>query len=265
MQVADLTATLTITKRYKVRGTFPWLALVGTWIVALTIAVIATCGCVRPFDTIPTRDAQMSRAVQLNVICGNFDAMFTADKLKLGGQSGSGVIVGPHRILTAAHVPSCEKKGHAAIMFAKLGGSWRFVTLERSYKPNRDIASVYVEQDTGFPPIAFRSSVMTNENVCAAFAFPVAHYDCGAFERYIPPEEGVNSELAIPVVPGNSGSGLFDREGDLVGIIAAQRLCHTNVTITFNAGTGDVGVETEPIGGPDCDGMASMLDGEVTP
>lgn len=249
----------------KTKGVFRWVALLGSWAFVAGLALLAMC-CAPALSRIPAQPDQMSRAVELRVVCGSFANLLSDKPGKIGiaQGSGSGVVVGPHKILTASHVPTCNDTGDVSMTWARLGGAWVPVTVARSYMPERDIAELYVPVNTGFAPIAYRGSVMEHESLCAAFAFPMPHYDCGSFKGYREPVGGIEGILAIPVVAGNSGSGLFDRQGALVGIIAAQALCHVEVSITIDD-EGQIVPEVDAVGGPDCDGYASMLGTVVQP
>lgn len=264
---------------FKVRGPAFWITTaLGALNTVLIIFVLALLMCCAPnLSRIPERTEQQSRAVELRVLCGSFTNIIETQSgsIEMKFAAGSGVIVGPHRILTAAHVPACSD-GRVGIVWARLGatvvdlGKWTPVSVDHYYTPDRDIASLYVEPDTGYGPIEFRDSVLEHESVCASFAYPTRHYDCGPFKRYITPMEGTNAILGIAVVGGNSGSGLFDRGGRLVGIITAETLCNIEVTLVEIPVPGLDGEtmqvpEVKQVGGPNCDGMAGMLDGRVRP
>lgn len=253
-------------------------ALLVGYITIMVMLVLTTCCVVSNLQRVPRAADQMTRAVELRVTCVKTGTVIAAkyehDIAFEASKAGSGVIVGQRRILTARHVVNCEDEKLTPIIHAKLSEEWVPVSIARLYTPTRDIAALYLDRDTGFDTIAFRAHVREGESVCAAFAFPKPHYDCGMFKGYV--EGQHNGALGIPAVSGNSGSGLFDRQGNLVGLVTAQRLCNATVIVTVIpvpaiAEDGTLTFEplvfAEPtfVGGPECDSYADMLGTDVQP
>lgn len=155
-------------------------------------------------------------------------------------QTGSGAAVGPHRVLTAAHVLDCGGHAPQAVLVRPLGqveGNAR--VLDPGDPHMADAALLETEAPFRAWAEVAPADPVAGQPVCMRAGDPVPKVSCGLA---IPmPLVRIEDELrtghyayrAFPVatpefaVPGNSGSGVFDAAGQLVGIHVGHSQDHT--------------------------------------
>lgn len=171
-----------------------------------------------------TPAAQKSHAVRVLVRC----------KAKNLQASGSGVIVSPTQILTATHVVEwCPDPELIAI---PPGGFGRRMRVEM-VSTLTDVARLRIADDGSFSdvrPLEI-AAVVDGSRVCAALADPYHQRRCGFVEDRRPDMDD-DLTFSAPIEPGNSGSGLYDSRGRLVGIVTAKTREHGRGIATSLAG-----------------------------
>ncbi len=193
------------------------------WMAMLVI----TCGACRPHTdaiNIPLgeRDA---RTVIVQQFCIETDPFVT--KVVVSGGRGSGVILDGRIVLTAYHVVECPHLNDIHIVTsagkrvsAKVTKTW----------PGRDIAQVTADEDIGvFPPLEIAPPEKIGEVVCSASAVPERGGTCGEMLSYqvTPTCPGTwchDTQFAGEAIAGNSGSGMYNGGGALVGILTGGTL-----------------------------------------
>lgn len=201
----------------------PILALVAVF-------VLSTCaGCAIGRQSIPpTRTPGEERAstVQISVRCSNFPPDIAA--------WGSGVVVSKTEVLTAAHVVDCivrdPKTGldvsHGkllAIVASQPDAIGRPMKVVTSFVA-ADVARIAIADDGEFydvSPVRL-ASVDLHDLVCVSTGVPRRDIRCGVVEELFN-APGHDLAISIPSYPGNSGSGLYDARGRLVGIVTQRR------------------------------------------
>lgn len=133
---------------------------------------------------------------------------------------GSGVVVDGTRLLTAAHVAEKEDPEDVCSFIAEDSRGNIFliaplVTLES------DLASMVLISPTKrfeAPAVRFGPVPKIGETVCTATAHPRREARCAMVTR---PKAEPPGDIRIDMVvePGNSGSGLYNMRGELVGIV----------------------------------------------
>ncbi len=133
--------------------------------------------------------------------------------------TGSGVVVSPTYILTAAHVVSCSG---AEVSLSQPGGP--IVRARVEMLDHRiDVARLMVVDGQRLRVSPLRVSRITpRSRICAASAVPEREYHCGMVESFLPRRAG-DMSYDMFVEPGNSGSGVYDDRGALVGIVTHHR------------------------------------------
>lgn len=137
-------------------------------------------------------------------------------------RAGSGVLIGSDRVLTAKHVIEC-------VPSTVLDALPVTVTM-----PNgTDVqATIEITTDTDLARLrltatrhADRPLVRTaapGSRACLAHAVPSRGRSCG---RITAAGETIGAvEFTAKVVPGNSGSGLYDEDGALIGVVIWRRM-----------------------------------------
>jgi hypothetical protein len=195
-------------------------------VMALAMVVASTCSsCASapPLSAIGRTRPQMHWAsVTLRVKC------------PLSGMSyGSGVVYGK-KVITAGHVASCRERLSPTIEVSPEPGSWyaaRDVITLGHYDMTTgiflgsDIASMTVDGlDTWNPPVAIVAQPKIGDTVCAATGMvPAPALRCGTVQPSVANDDII--DVDIHVEPGNSGAGVYNSNGNLVGIVVRFTTC----------------------------------------
>lgn len=184
----------------------------------LGLALILACA-----EAMHTRTPalQHNADIELDVVCMERDG--TAKY----SQRGSGVIIDRHHILTARHVVQCDKTTPVIVVDA----GDQFLKLAQSgvELPESDVALLYVA--SGLPTqlsttVEIGPKPHIGDEVCEAAAVPSWTYRCGIVqpEAFNAPADS-DIRIDFKVEHGNSGAGLYDKQGRLVGIVTALKVC----------------------------------------
>jgi S1-C subfamily serine protease len=190
------------------------LTTVGWWLVLTALVLFTTCCVHRGTRTIPeTHEA----SVRINVTC------FDASGALLQGH-GSGVVVGEHRILTARHVASEAGAAAGCIYTVTTSEGLTVLAMPRRDWPDRDVAELITLDPLPYTPIKLADAPGAGEVACIVSAYPRFYRRCGAINYY---RDDAPGDVAIDalVEPGNSGSGVYDNRGRLVGITTHLYRC----------------------------------------
>lgn len=135
-----------------------------------------------------------------------------------GGQvAGSGFIIDDHHVITAGHLAeACDAEGDFVVIVRDGKDSHMYlgVIVEVS---KTDALKLYVEEKLPKAVAITRDPVLVGQELCAISGYSAWLKKCG----YASIVEGDVILVGIPVVPGNSGSPLFNNKGEVVGIIVA--------------------------------------------
>lgn len=147
---------------------------------------------------------QAQRAVRIEIECG----------WKGSPPSGSGVIIDPYRILTAFHVPQVCEEGMLSAILAD--GSR--VDLERhAALPSHDLAML----SSAIPMIAPQATTgrtRKGDTVCISPGTPSRDRQCGKVLIVFNRPGQLNLYHTVNTIKGNSGAGIYNAAGLLVGI-----------------------------------------------
>lgn len=138
--------------------------------------------------------------------------------------SGSGVLVGGDLALTALHV--ALPAGCAATPVLRvIGVGWRATATLEARWTRSDVARLRLARALrGEPPTVRRDRVPVGETLCSATATPRREHHCGALELgALSLDGGWRQRWGARAELGNSGSGVWDAEGRLVGIVTNGR------------------------------------------
>lgn len=185
---------------------------------ALSMFVVLAPGCCAGLRAVQedsrTPDGQAMTAVEVVSACPVQDG-------RLVVSFGSGVIVSPRVALTAAHVVRCNGDTHAAIVVRYPGGEVkaRAVLLDL----DGDVARLELAGPLRVEPARIGPPPDIDDRVCLVASVPARGRRCGVVERYAAPPGNVRHDALT--LPGNSGSGVYDEAGRLVGIVTHYSRC----------------------------------------
>ncbi len=180
--------------------------------LGMLVAMQLSCGGTT-YTSSPVRADFIEAAVEVRSWCG------VVEKGR-----GSGVTLGGDRVLTAWHVVHCPKGGIRLTVSAS--GLTYAAVVEREWT-KLDVARIRVY---GFQGRGHTfAKVQTLDPVCAASVIPFKRVVCGAIAEThaaVCPD-GLWCHTAIytaEAIPGNSGSGVYDSRGALVGIVTGRQI-----------------------------------------
>lgn len=201
------------------------LALLG--LVAL-VATCSACGA--------TQHPQRTEADRAN------SAVTIAVQCPDGTQRGSGTVVSHDRVLTAFHVVVCDGGILGPITVSGGDGTW--------YKADIDVVVLHLDtvrlridgdmtkwmSDVEIGPVPY-----VGEEVCESTGYPRWTYRCGRVQPQWDGEGWTRQfRFGFMAEHGNSGAGIYDQHGRLIGLVSQWRACE---------------------GGVNCEGTAHPLEG----
>jgi S1-C subfamily serine protease len=203
-----------------------WLAGLLVFLAGLLIWDV---GCLYPSAGVPNNAAvraQYDAAVSIEVTC----AVQGDGEVTVLSWYGSGVIVAPDRVLTAEHVVSGERKTLVCeYQVTDAAGAVRKMHAGTRVEGN-DLASLVLEKTS--PPFTlirypqFGRKPTVGMKVCAATGMPHRTHRCGEVQPYAEPPGDIAFDVIV--VPGNSGSALYDQDGNVVGIVTHLTMCQNH-------------------------------------
>lgn len=195
--------------------------LAGLLVLLFGLAVNASCAHYpAPAPSAPpTLEARIAAhydaAVEIAITCASPEGLVQKG-------AASGVIVSRTRILTAAHVVEPDEGFVCTYIAEDVSGKAYFmypITVLAS--DEIDLASMGIisvaDEFPPAPPVTFGRAPVPGDRVCSATAWPRREYKCGDVMKPRRPPGDIR--LYMTVEPGNSGGGLYDMRGHLVGIV----------------------------------------------
>lgn len=162
-------------------------------------------------------------AVEVTSVCfGKAEIAPGVTTISISKKRGSGVVVGPRKILTAFHVAGCVE---AQVTIKFRNGDERLARVS-AVAVEADVAQLEVLGAGDFKDWSTLGSMMPKEGdmVCLASALPRRGRSCGEVTTTSSDLPGNLGFMAM-ARPGNSGSGVYDVDGRLVGITIAMGAC----------------------------------------
>ncbi len=240
-----------VSKRQTSPGSYG--ALAGAIVMLLGLLVNANCAhtpesvapAIEQVEPFRTPLQRVDSAVAIYTECG----------------SGTGVMVDGDTLLTAFHVVNCGdsttiQMAQAVVVRALTGTT--YVARMTIGDPARDIARIELHESVpDVVPVKIRDAV-AGETVCAAHVIPERGFKCGIVNRYAGPRS--HGDVIVDNANywyGNSGSGVYAEDGQLIGIAVRLNWCAPGDA--FLVGYLDMRVDT-------CDGrVSSITDSSVLP
>lgn len=180
-----------------------------------TVVVVQnSCSTVDPFDTL--------------LYSGNTNP--SPRVINWGGGTGTGVIIDNRHVATAAHVVGCVTIPYIKVTMPD--GTWRGMNVI-SANDDSDLAILEIDSADTFPgpqPPEYGPRPEVGDHVCSVTAYPKHAEYCGDVTRVRESPVGNDIEASFTVLPGNSGSPVYDVEGRLVGIVTKTGATFTSLS-----------------------------------
>ena len=194
----------------------------------LTALVIMQTGCAGMSVRSPTQ--QHNAAVKIITSCTSqmtllltmpdgsvIDTGLPTGRAVVRRFGGTGVLVSAYHVVTAKHVVTCAENEELSVAINTGPGADRQAFVEFEF-PNYDIARLIVKDSLAyfFTPITIGPLPTLGQQVCEASKVPRDTWRCGTTQK--PDDEGL---IVFEMITehGNSGSGLYNAAGQLVGIV----------------------------------------------
>jgi S1-C subfamily serine protease len=206
-------------RRYNACLHVMWMALV------LSLALLVMCCTPRHTDAVRTIGEEHGAAVEIKAAC---------NELPIAISVGSGVIISTGDVLTAAHVVHPEitivdEKGkrkikpECAFAAETWDGKLYPMTVTKEW-PEHDIARLTTFVELPYTPVTFADMPEAGEDACIVARRPWRTRRCGEVQFYRE-HNGYRHITGVLVQPGNSGSGVYDKRGRLIGIAVVLFTC----------------------------------------
>lgn len=184
-------------------------------LIPFALALLAACSSCAHMANLRSSEDQFQALVKIETVCmGNHFG-------------GSGVMVSDSEVVTAAHVVTCEM-GAGITMPPESIIVWVTdadgVTAEvDALVPGADVARLHmkVAKPEYFTGVRIGAPPKIGDKVCEVSGIPRPTYRCGEAQ----PSEPGYIKLGFMVENGNSGSGLYNDHGELIGIVTNLLYC----------------------------------------
>lgn len=194
---------------------FAWGLISSLYYLLFIAIVFAQLSC----RTLPPQTAgalrtssTMSFAAEVHAVC--------SDRTK---GNGSGVFVGGEIVMTAWHVVDCGP-GKVLHVTVKANNETYIADVVHEWQ-HRDVAKLRVYGLPPRAPVAI-ANIGLEERLCSSSVYPYLRSVCGPvytiYDTTCPKLEWCHNANYLgdgPVIPGNSGSAVYNTRGALVGLV----------------------------------------------
>jgi len=181
-------------------------------VLGLTLAGIAACNGCAAVQT-PSRRAPLAEMQRLATVAVHMTCMTPRGELEQWG--GTGIITGPWEVMTASHVAHCD--GVGLLSLRGLDGKYISASLVHEDQKH-DVAKLRPAVELPSWKWTWGPSPKDGEVICFESATPRRSRKCGKVS-YTDGLAGAEVRTDASAIPGNSGSGVFNAGGQLVGIL----------------------------------------------
>lgn len=186
------------------------MAVGSLFAAAVSVGCCATSWDVRGRSAAEQRDA----VVTITQLC----VVSTEQGLELRGYKGTGSAIGPRRVLTAAHLGVCDMQ----MIYVRDSDGLDHTAAPEWRDSERDVMVLGLVDATDSIAGAVEptyGTALPGDRVCARVAHPERSTTCGVVRSIDATRIGYDVEADFVVEGGNSGAGVYDVQGQLVGVV----------------------------------------------
>jgi S1-C subfamily serine protease len=200
----------------------PLLFFASLLAFALSVAMLAGC-CEAPPPRYPEQ-VHLGRSVAQQEAAAGDVTVACVDPSNIQIKGGSGVLVTDRRVVTASHVVTCH--GETGV-YVEFPGGVTVLARVAVLDLEDDLAVLALTQ----PVVSYYSAVIgprpdEGDRICFAAGAPKRVRRCGVVTGYRDDDDSNvkgDVETDAEIRAGNSGSGVYDDAGRLVGIVTYYR------------------------------------------
>jgi len=198
------------------------LGWIGIFVIITAIAMLlGSCQSVTPPQHPRDVREQHYNVVAIDAICMKMDG----DTVELSMFTASGVLLSSNEVLTAAHV-TVTPPGADCIWNAKAIQGQAIMIVPSHVDADRDIAIMMpvTGHFDGVQPVTLGAKPELGDTICEVAGSPYHVRRCGEVQMATAGNhEAIDSTMIVE--PGNSGSGVYNERGELVGVISQMWHC----------------------------------------
>lgn len=202
------------------KSRFEWIHLA---VFVLSAMMFATClGCMTAIRPMPVATSQVTGQVAA-ALSIRVDCVTKEQPITVKTWVASGVALGDRHVLTAAHaVPAVDDGCIRATMVGVFSDGKKYALRPDAVLIGDDVARLVSVSSFDQPFTHKIGKAKLGEVVCIVAGEPEREIKCGRAERFADFVAG-DLEHGAPTVRGNSGSGLYNRRGELIAIVTHER------------------------------------------
>ncbi len=191
-------------------------------LVAVVLALLAACSSCAHFGSRRSPIQQHNAMVMIRTSCPDGSA-----------HGGSGVLVSGDLVLTANHVAECDAVPGFGFYVAATKIEVIASTTDKSLAkvdvviPGADVARLKLETPLNafFTAVEIGAPPVVGDRICEVSAIPRIQYRCGVAQ--VAPSGRIAFDFMTE--SGNSGSGVYNSRGQLIGIVTHAYRCQFGI------------------------------------
>lgn len=193
-------------------------------VCSLILALCSSCAVPKVIGQTRGPVTQGALSARVEVACVQGD--MTKGRFAVAFKYGSATMLSGVDALTARHVVDCESNARVVAVVSTMpdGTEKRTVAEVAAEDPAHDVARLKLRASVGDVRAPALGAVKLGDEVCMLWDAPLPRgRRCGRVLRR--EDDAGDTVHDAPAMPGNSGGGVYDRAGRLVGVTINRHWC----------------------------------------